>query len=169
MARAIRDALVDETGSILAFLPGQGEIERTARLLEERLPANVLLAPLYGAMEGSAQDAAIRPAPAGSRKIVLATSIAEASITIDGVRVVIDSGLARLPKYEPATGLTRLETVRTSRASARSARGPCRANRTRHCHSPVASGADGRFPLSRRRRFWRLTCPASCSMPPHGV
>ncbi|AIJ67655.1 DEAD/DEAH box helicase family protein [Brucella suis] len=118
MARAIRDALVDETGSILAFLPGQGEIERTARLLEERLPANVLLAPLYGAMEGSAQDAAIRPAPAGSRKIVLATSIAETSITIDGVRVVIDSGLARLPKYEPATGLTRLETVRTSRASA---------------------------------------------------
>ncbi|EEZ32164.1 ATP-dependent helicase HrpB [Brucella sp. NF 2653] len=118
MARAIRDALVDETGSILAFLPGQGEIERTARLLEDRLPANVLLAPLYGAMEGSAQDAAIRPAPEGSRKIVLATSIAETSITIDGVRVVIDSGLARLPKYEPATGLTRLETVRTSRASA---------------------------------------------------
>ncbi|SBW15148.1 ATP-dependent helicase HrpB [Brucella sp. 10RB9215] len=118
MARAIRDALVDETGSILAFLPGQGEIERTARLLEERLPANVLLAPLYGAMEGGAQDAAIRSAPAGSRKIVLATSIAETSITIDGVRVVIDSGLARLPKYEPATGLTRLETVRTSRASA---------------------------------------------------
>lgn len=118
MARAIRDALADETGSILAFLPGQGEIERTVRLLQDRLPANVLLAPLYGAMEGGAQDAAIRPAPAGKRKIVLATAIAETSITIDGVRVVIDSGLARLPKYEPATGLTRLETVRTSRASA---------------------------------------------------
>lgn len=118
MTRAIRDALADETGSILAFLPGQGEIERTARLLDDRLPANVILAPLYGAMEGRDQDAAIKPAPSGKRKVVLATSIAETSITIDGVRVVIDSGLARLPKYEPATGLTRLETVRVSRAAA---------------------------------------------------
>ena len=118
MARSIRDALADETGSILAFLPGQGEIERTVRLLEDRVPDHVMLAPLYGAMEGRDQDAAIKPAPKGKRKVVLATSIAETSITIDGVRVVIDSGLARLPKYEPATGLTRLETVRTSRASA---------------------------------------------------
>ncbi|WP_449414775.1 ATP-dependent helicase HrpB [Ochrobactrum teleogrylli] len=118
LARSIRDALADETGSILAFLPGQGEIERTVRLLEDRVPAHVILAPLYGAMEGRDQDAAIKPAPEGRRKVVLATSIAETSITIDGVRVVIDSGLARLPKYEPATGLTRLETVRTSRASA---------------------------------------------------
>ncbi len=117
MARAIRDALADETGSILAFLPGQGEIERTARLLEDRLPANVVLAPLYGAMEGRDQDAAIKPAPQGRREVVLATSIAETSITIDGVRVVIDSGLARLPKYEPATGLTRLETVRAACAA----------------------------------------------------
>jgi ATP-dependent helicase HrpB len=117
MARAIREALAEETGSILAFLPGQGEIERTARLLEDRLPANVILAPLYGAMEGRDQDAAIKPTPDGKRKVVLATSIAETSITIDGVRVVIDSGLARLPKYEPATGLTRLETVRASRAA----------------------------------------------------
>ncbi|MFC7065580.1 ATP-dependent helicase HrpB [Brucella rhizosphaerae] len=118
VARAVREALVDETGSVLAFLPGQGEIERTAGILEKSLPANIILAPLYGAMEGRDQDAAIKPAPAGQRKVVLATSIAETSITIDGVRVVIDSGLARLPKYEPATGLTRLETVRTSRASA---------------------------------------------------
>ncbi|MBC8716107.1 ATP-dependent helicase HrpB [Ochrobactrum sp. Marseille-Q0166] len=118
MVKAIREALADETGSILAFLPGQGEIERTAGILEKLLPANIILAPLYGAMEGRDQDAAIKPAPAGHRKVVLATSIAETSITIDGVRVVIDSGLARLPKYEPATGLTRLETVRTSRASA---------------------------------------------------
>jgi len=117
MARAIRETLAEETGSILAFLPGQGEIERTARLLEDRLPADVILAPLYGAMEGRDQDAAIRPAPQGKRKVVLATSVAETSITIDGVRVVIDSGLARLPKYEPATGLTRLETVRAARAA----------------------------------------------------
>ncbi|WP_343313337.1 ATP-dependent helicase HrpB [Brucella sp. BE17] len=113
----IQTVLGQENGSVLAFLPGQGEIERVAGILERVLPANVILAPLYGALEGQAQDAAIKPAPKGFRKVVLATSIAETSITIDGVRVVIDSGLARLPKYEPDTGLTRLETVRVSRAS----------------------------------------------------
>lgn len=118
MASACRDMLAEETGSVLAFLPGQGEIERTAERLAGRLPADVDIAPLYGGLDGRAQDAAIRPAPEGRRKLVLATSIAETSITIDGVRVVIDSGLSRLPKYEPATGLTRLETVRASRASA---------------------------------------------------
>ncbi len=118
MVSAIREALSEETGSILAFLPGQSEIERVAGILDKTLPDNIIIAPLYGAMEGSAQDMAIRPAPKGTRKVVLATSIAETSITIDGVRVVIDSGLARLPKYEASTGLTRLETVRTSRASA---------------------------------------------------
>ncbi|MGQ2904542.1 MAG: ATP-dependent helicase HrpB [Neoaquamicrobium sediminum] len=118
MAAACRDMLAEETGSVLAFLPGQGEIERTAERLAGRLRADVDIAPLYGGLDGRAQDAAIRPAPEGRRKLVLATSIAETSITIDGVRVVIDSGLSRLPKYEPATGLTRLETVRASRASA---------------------------------------------------
>jgi ATP-dependent helicase HrpB len=118
MARAIRGAIAAEEGSILAFVPGQREIERTAERLEGRIPANADLVPLYGNLDGRAQDAAIKPAPAGRRKIVLATSIAETSLTIDGVRVVIDSGLSRLPKYEPATGLTRLETVRVSRASA---------------------------------------------------
>ena len=118
MARAIRGALAKEDGSILAFLPGQREIERTAERLESRVPANADLVPLYGNLDARTQDAAIRPAPAGRRKIVLATSIAETSLTIDGVRVVVDSGLSRLPKYEPATGLTRLETVRVSRASA---------------------------------------------------
>jgi ATP-dependent helicase HrpB len=117
MAKAIRDILVSETGSILAFLPGQREIERTADTLEGRPGADTLIVPLYGALEGSDQDAAIMPAPAGKRKVVLATSIAETSITIDGVRVVIDSGLARLPKFEPSTGLTRLETVRAARAA----------------------------------------------------
>src|SRR5690606_22566464 len=108
----------EETGSILAFLPGQGEIERTGALLADRLPADVDMVPLHGGLDGRAQDTAIRPAPAGRRKLVLATAIAETSITIEGVRVVIDSGLARLPRHEPATGLTRLETVRVSRASA---------------------------------------------------
>lgn len=117
MSRAIRDTLADETGSILAFLPGQREIERTAEALQGRIPADTLIVPLYGALEGRDQDAAIKPVPPGKRKVVLATSIAETSITIDGVRVVIDSGLARLPKFEPATGLTRLETVRAARAA----------------------------------------------------
>ncbi|AZN69970.1 ATP-dependent helicase HrpB [Georhizobium profundi] len=118
MADAIRAALGEETGSILAFLPGQAEIRRTAERLEGRLPQGTVLAPLFGMMDGQAQDRAIRPAAPGERKIVLATSIAETSLTIDGVRVVIDSGLQRLPHFEPATGITRLETVRVSRASA---------------------------------------------------
>jgi ATP-dependent helicase HrpB len=118
MADAIRAALGEETGSILAFLPGQAEIRRTAERLEGRLPQGTVLTPLFGMMDGQAQDRAIRPAAPGERKIVLATSIAETSLTIDGVRVVIDSGLQRLPHFEPATGITRLETVRVSRASA---------------------------------------------------
>ncbi|MCG8272356.1 ATP-dependent helicase HrpB [Aquamicrobium sp. NLF2-7] len=118
MAAAIRAALSEEAGSVLAFLPGQREIERTAERLEGRVAADTDIVRLYGMMDAKVQDAAIRPPPAGRRKVVLATAIAETSITIDGVRVVIDSGLARLPAYEPASGLTRLETVRVSRASA---------------------------------------------------
>ncbi|WP_214472431.1 ATP-dependent helicase HrpB [Mesorhizobium sp. dw_380] len=118
VAKAIRSALVDESGSVLAFLPGQREIERTAERLAGKLGADTDIVPLYGQLDGKAQDAAIKPAASGRRKVVLATSIAETSITIDGVRVVIDSGLSRLPRYEPASGLTRLETVRVSRASA---------------------------------------------------
>ncbi len=117
MAAAIREALAAEAGSVLAFLPGRAEIERTAERLEGRLPDTTDIVPLHGSLEGGAQDAAIRPAPAGRRKVVLATAIAETSITIDGVRVVIDSGLARLPVFEPATGLTRLVTTRASQAS----------------------------------------------------
>ncbi|QND58306.1 ATP-dependent helicase HrpB [Mesorhizobium huakuii] len=118
MAKAIRAALAEESGSVLAFLPGQREIERTAERLAGKVGADTDIVPLYGQLDGKAQDAAIKPAPAGRRKVVLATSIAETSITIDGVRVVIDSGLSRLPRYEPASGLTRLETVRVSKASA---------------------------------------------------
>ncbi|RUZ55635.1 DEAD/DEAH box helicase, partial [Mesorhizobium sp. M7A.F.Ca.US.003.02.2.1] len=110
MAKAIRAALADESGSVLAFLPGQREIERTAERLAGKVGTDTDIVPLYGMLDGKAQDAAIKPPPAGRRKVVLATSIAETSITIDGVRVVIDSGLSRLPRYEPASGLTRLET-----------------------------------------------------------
>ncbi|MDX8526612.1 ATP-dependent helicase HrpB [Mesorhizobium sp. MSK_1335] len=118
MARAVRAALAGEQGSVLAFLPGQREIERTAERLYANVAADTDIVPLYGQLDNRAQDAAIKPAPTGRRKVVLATSIAETSITIDGVRVVIDSGLSRLPRYEPSSGLTRLETVRVSRASA---------------------------------------------------
>ncbi|OQM76441.1 ATP-dependent helicase HrpB [Manganibacter manganicus] len=128
MANAIRAALADETGSVLAFLPGQREIERTAERLQGRVGETVDITSLYGQLDARAQDAAIRPSPPRRRKVVLATAIAETSITIDGVRVVIDSGLARLPHYEPASGLTRLETVRVSKASAEQRAG--RAGRT---------------------------------------
>lgn len=118
VAKAIIEAHASETGSILAFLPGQAEIARTAARLENRFPENTDVIPLYGNLSQKEQDAAIRPTGSSRRKIVLATSIAETSITIDGVRVVIDSGLQRLPVFEPSTGITRLETVRVSRASA---------------------------------------------------
>jgi ATP-dependent helicase HrpB len=115
MARAIHRALADETGSILAFLPGAGEIERTAERLA--LPAGVELHKLYGAIDPAAQRAAIAPARGGTRKVVLASSIAETSLTIDGVRVVIDSGLARRPRFDRATGLTQLVTERAAQSS----------------------------------------------------
>ena len=129
MADAVMRALRTESGSILAFLPGQAEIRRVEERLAERIddPA-VVLAPLYGAMDMTAQDLALRPAPVGVRKVVLATSIAETSITIEGARVVVDSGLARVPRFEPDVGVTRLETVRVSRAAADQRRG--RAGRT---------------------------------------
>src|SRR5690606_6479139 len=110
-------ALAEESGSLLVFLPGGGEIRRLHRSLAEELPADVLLAPLYGELSQAEQDAAIQPAPAGKRKVVLATSVAETSLTIEGVRVVIDSGLQRLPVFDPVTGLTRLDTFRVSQAS----------------------------------------------------
>lgn len=115
VARAVRQALQEETGSVLAFLPGAAEIERTAERLA--VPADVEVHKLYGALDGSVQRAAIEPAPPGRRKVVLATSIAETSLTIDGVRVVVDSGLARRPRYERSTGLTRLVTERASQAA----------------------------------------------------
>ena len=124
VARVTVEAFANETGSILVFLPGQGEITRVAALLSERIRIpTVDIAPLYGAMDSRAQDLAVAPAAPGRRKIVLATSIAETSLTILGVRVVIDSGLMRVPRFEPDIGLTRLETVRVSRANADQRRG----------------------------------------------
>ena len=126
---AVQRALRADTGSILVFLPGAAEIRRTETQLKERVDdPNVDIVVLFGALDAREQDRAISPAPAGRRKLVLATSIAETSLTIEGVRVVIDSGLSRVPRYEPDVGLTRLETVRVSRAAADQRRG--RAGRT---------------------------------------
>jgi ATP-dependent helicase HrpB len=124
MADAITTALRADSGSVLAFLPGAAEIRRTQNLLAERVhEASTEIVPLYGALEASVQDRAIAPAPKGRRKVVLATSIAETSLTIEGVRIVVDSGFARVPRYEPDIGLTRLETVRASRAAVDQRRG----------------------------------------------
>lgn len=118
--QTVQQALADEPGSVLVFLPGQAEIRRVAEQLGEVLAGrdDILLCPLHGELELSAQRAAIEPAPAGKRKVVLATNIAETSLTIDGVRVVVDAGLARVPRFDPASGMTRLDTQRISRASA---------------------------------------------------
>ncbi|HEY5409184.1 MAG TPA: ATP-dependent helicase HrpB, partial [Caulobacteraceae bacterium] len=129
VARAVMRALADESGSLLVFLPGQGEIRRVERLLAERIKQpSVDLEPLYGALDFAEQARAIAPPAAGRRKVVLATSIAETSLTIQGVRVVIDCGLSRVPRFDPSSGLVRLETVRVSRAAADQRRG--RAGRT---------------------------------------
>ena len=123
-ARVVRLALDEQTGSVLVFLPGQGEIHRTAQRLRETVrDPSVDIAPLYGALDAAEQDRAIQPAAAGRRKVVLATSVAETSLTIEGVRVVIDGGLSRVPRFEASSGLTRLATVRVSRSSAEQRRG----------------------------------------------
>jgi ATP-dependent helicase HrpB len=129
MADAIASALRADPGSVLAFLPGAAEIRRTQNFLGERVhDSSIEIVPLFGALDAAVQDRAIAPAPKGQRKVVLATSIAETSLTIEGVRIVVDSGVARVPRYEPDIGLTRLETVRASRAAVDQRRG--RAGRT---------------------------------------
>jgi ATP-dependent helicase HrpB len=129
VADAVGRALRADPGSLLVFLPGAAEIRRTETLLKEQVrDPNVDIVALFGALDARDQDRAISPSPPGRRKVVLATSIAETSLTIEGVRVVIDSGLSRVPRYEPDVGLTRLETVRVSRAAADQRRG--RAGRT---------------------------------------
>ena len=116
MASLIRAALMEHGGSLLAFLPGVAEIERTAESLGQ-LPADILVHKLHGGIEPAAQRAALAAPPPGKRKLVLATSIAETSVTLEGVRIVVDSGLARRPRYDRGAGLTRLVTERASRAA----------------------------------------------------
>jgi ATP-dependent helicase HrpB len=118
VVRAIVSALRDETGSVLVFLPGAGEIRRVEdELKRQALAPNVRVYPLYGDLAREAQEQAIEPCTPGQRKVVLATAIAETSLTIEGVRVVVDSGLQRVPRFDPNSGMTRLETLRVSQAS----------------------------------------------------
>jgi ATP-dependent helicase HrpB len=124
VASTIVQALHDHEGDVLVFLPGVGEIRRTAGFLAQSgLAPNIRIAELHGNLPLEAQDAAVAPCPAGERKIVLATSIAESSLTVEGIRIVVDSGLMRVPKFSPRTGMTRLETTQVSHASADQRRG----------------------------------------------
>lgn len=116
-AQAIRKALREETGDLLVFLPGTGEIRHTVQLLNEE-PVPAVVVPLYGDLPFREQQEAILPRQDGVRKVVLATSIAETSLTIEGIRVVIDAGLARVPRFDPRSGLTRLDTIRVTRDAA---------------------------------------------------
>jgi len=147
VARTVRRALAEESGSALVFLPGAAEIRRTAELLAATVKDPAIdIVPLFGALDRAEQDRAIEPAAPGRRKVVLATSIAETSLTIEGVRIVVDSGLARVPRFEPDLGLTRLETVRVSRAAADQRRG--RAGRTEPgvCYRLWEEAQEGAFP-----------------------
>ncbi|MBL8999012.1 MAG: ATP-dependent helicase HrpB, partial [Gemmatimonadetes bacterium] len=122
VATVIRRALRESEGGLLAFLPGEAEIRSAERALDD-LPPGHTVVPLYGNLAFEAQKAAITPAPPGTRRIVLATSIAETSLTIPDIRVVVDSGLARGPRFDPASGMTRLVTTRLALASADQRRG----------------------------------------------
>ncbi len=152
VARTVRDVVATEPGSVLVFLPGAGEIRRVEELLRGTLPGDVLLNPLHGTLPVELQDAAIAPAPHGKRKVVLATSIAETSLTIEGIRVVVDSGLMRIPRFSAGTGMTRLETVRVSRASADQRRGRAGRLEPGVCIRCWSAGEDaGLLPYTRGR------------------
>lgn len=117
---AVKQAITQETGSLLVFLPGRSEIEATRHMLNDLYGQDdtILIAPLYAGLPQKAQSAALQPAPQGKRKIVLSTNIAQTSMTIEGIRVVVDAGLSRRPRFNPQTGVSRLETVPVSKAAA---------------------------------------------------
>jgi ATP-dependent helicase HrpB len=175
VARTVRQAVESSDGDVLVFLPGAGEIHRVEEMLRDAdLPPGVRVLPLYGNLPQQAQDEAIAPSPPGRRKVVLSTSIAETSLTIEGVRVVVDSGLMRVPRFSPRTGMTRLETVTVSRASAeqrcgragRVAPGVCWRMWPEHAHAglvphgtPAILDAD-LAPLALELAAWGVTDPA---------
>jgi ATP-dependent helicase HrpB len=143
-AQVVRTALREHDGDILCFLPGAAEIRRVQRALEDGgLDRHVRVLPLFGELEGAAQDAALAPAPAGQRKIVLTTSIAETSLTIEGVRVVVDSGLRRYAEFDPATGMSHLVTTKVSQAAADQRRGRAGRLSSGHCYRLWSEGTQG--------------------------
>ena len=124
VSQLIRQSLAKDRGSLLVFLPGMADIRRVERILvDSHLDRSIQIAPLHGDLPQSRQDVAIRPTAPGMRKVVLATSIAETSLTIDGIRVVIDAGRLRIPRYDLRSGLTRLETIRVTHDSSEQRRG----------------------------------------------
>ncbi len=158
VAVAVAELLRHEQGSMLLFLPGVGEIQRVLEQLTERVAEDVILCPLYGALPLSEQRKAILPAPAGKRKVVLATNIAETSLTIEGIRLVVDSAQERVARFDPRTGLTRLVTQRISQASMMQRAG--RAGRLSRGSACICSAKNRRN--GRRRRASRRSCTAIC-------
>src|SRR6202167_6233245 len=140
-AQVLRGALSRDDGDLLCFLPGAAEIRRVHRALEESASdASVRVMPLYGDLSAAEQDAALRPAPAGQRKIVLATSIAETSLTIEGIRVVVDTGLRRYSEFDPSTGMSHLVTTKVSQAAADQRRGRAGRLSAGHCYRLWSEG-----------------------------
>lgn len=169
----IHQALAEQDGSLLVFLPGAGEIRRVQQRLSGQLPDSVLLCPLFGAMKSEAQDQAIAPAAPGQRKVVLATAIAETSLTIDGITVVIDAGLERRPSFDARSGMTRLVTQKVSQAAAEQRRGRAGRLAPGHCyrlwseseqqalprHSPPAIASADLAPLALELAQWGTRDP----------
>jgi ATP-dependent helicase HrpB len=140
-AQVVRSALRAHEGDILCFLPGAAEIRRVQKALDDSgLERGVRVLPLYGELDAGAQDAALSVAPAGQRKIVLATSIAETSLTIEGVRIVVDAGLRRFAEFDPATGMSHLVTTKVSQAAADQRRGRAGRLSTGHCYRLWSQG-----------------------------
>jgi ATP-dependent helicase HrpB len=174
MSQVVRRALGEQDGDLLCFLPGTAEIRRVQRNLEEGLERGTRVLPLFGDLDAAAQDAALSPARAGERKIVLATSIAETSLTIEGIRVVIDSGLRRYSEFDPATGMSRLETGKVSQAAADQRRGRAGRLTSGHCYRLWSEGTQGSLapqtppeilhadlaPLALELACWGATDPA---------
>src|SRR5205807_2609795 len=149
VSQLILRALRAERGDVLAFLPGAREIRRVhSSLAAAQLPAGVQVMPLFGDLPGEQQDAALAPAPAGARKVVLATNIAETSLTIPGVRVVVDSGLARRASFDPVSGMSLLTTRRISRASADQRRGRAGRLEPGVCYRAWSARSLGQLPLA---------------------
>ena len=173
-ARTVMGALRGHDGDALVFLPGAAEIRRVESILRDSVPPDTDVYPLYGQLAQNIQDRALAPSPSGRRKVVLATSIAQTSLTIEGVRIVVDSGQMRVPRFSVRTGMTRLETVRVTRATAEQRRG--RAGRTAPgiCYRMWTSSEDAGLvpydapeiletdlaPLALELAAWGITDPA---------